>query len=233
MEIFLGAFAEKTDPMSGGRQLPGHWSSRRRRVLTQSSVIGTQYPRTGRHRPGRGPPGRWRGRRRVRGEGSTSRGLARGDELGRNPSPPLIFVIENNHYAISSPGRTSRREVSPPEPRLWVPGYRGRQQPDAAGVQGDAGGGPAGRAGEGPTLIEAETYRYYAHTSDDNDTLYRSREGPDPGGEGPPVPHREQAADRGRRGANRQQERSRLWRAVEAAEAGPNPSGPPAACTPG
>jgi 2-oxoisovalerate dehydrogenase E1 component len=32
------------------------------------------------------------------------------------------------------------------------------------------------RAGEGPTLIEAETYRYYAHTSDDNDTLYRSRE---------------------------------------------------------
>jgi 2-oxoisovalerate dehydrogenase E1 component len=32
------------------------------------------------------------------------------------------------------------------------------------------------RSGEGPTLIEAETYRYYAHTSDDNDTLYRSRE---------------------------------------------------------
>jgi 2-oxoisovalerate dehydrogenase E1 component len=32
------------------------------------------------------------------------------------------------------------------------------------------------RAGEGPTLIEAETYRYYAHTSDDNDALYRSRE---------------------------------------------------------
>ena len=43
-EIFLGAFAKKTDPMSGGRQLPGHWSSRERRVLTQSSVIGTQYP---------------------------------------------------------------------------------------------------------------------------------------------------------------------------------------------
>ncbi|MFB3109598.1 MAG: transketolase C-terminal domain-containing protein, partial [Acidimicrobiia bacterium] len=32
------------------------------------------------------------------------------------------------------------------------------------------------RAGEGPTLIEAETYRYYAHTSDDNDSLYRSRD---------------------------------------------------------
>ena len=33
------------------------------------------------------------------------------------------------------------------------------------------------RAGEGPTLIEAETYRYYAHTSDDNDALYRSTRG--------------------------------------------------------
>ena len=32
------------------------------------------------------------------------------------------------------------------------------------------------RAGEGPSIIEAETYRYYAHTSDDNDTLYRSRD---------------------------------------------------------
>jgi 2-oxoisovalerate dehydrogenase E1 component len=32
------------------------------------------------------------------------------------------------------------------------------------------------RAGEGPTLIEAKTYRYYAHTSDDDDKLYRTRE---------------------------------------------------------
>jgi 2-oxoisovalerate dehydrogenase E1 component alpha subunit len=32
------------------------------------------------------------------------------------------------------------------------------------------------RGGGGPTLIEAETYRYYAHTSDDDDRLYRSRE---------------------------------------------------------
>ncbi|MEX0756526.1 MAG: thiamine pyrophosphate-dependent enzyme, partial [Acidimicrobiia bacterium] len=32
------------------------------------------------------------------------------------------------------------------------------------------------REGGGPTLIEAETYRYYAHTSDDDDRLYRTRE---------------------------------------------------------
>jgi len=32
------------------------------------------------------------------------------------------------------------------------------------------------RAGDGPSLIEAKTYRYYAHTSDDDDKLYRTRE---------------------------------------------------------
>ena len=32
------------------------------------------------------------------------------------------------------------------------------------------------RAGEGPTLIEAKTYRFFPHTSDDDDRSYRSRE---------------------------------------------------------
>jgi 2-oxoisovalerate dehydrogenase E1 component alpha subunit len=32
------------------------------------------------------------------------------------------------------------------------------------------------RAGEGPTLIEAKTYRFFPHTSDDDDRTYRSRE---------------------------------------------------------
>jgi 2-oxoisovalerate dehydrogenase E1 component alpha subunit len=32
------------------------------------------------------------------------------------------------------------------------------------------------RAGDGPTLIEAKTYRFFPHTSDDDDRSYRSRE---------------------------------------------------------
>jgi 2-oxoisovalerate dehydrogenase E1 component alpha subunit len=32
------------------------------------------------------------------------------------------------------------------------------------------------RAGEGPTLIEAKTYRFFPHTSDDDDRTYRTRE---------------------------------------------------------
>jgi 2-oxoisovalerate dehydrogenase E1 component alpha subunit len=44
LEVFLAVFAKKDDQMSGGRQLPSHWSDPNRRVFTQSSVIGTQFP---------------------------------------------------------------------------------------------------------------------------------------------------------------------------------------------
>ncbi|HLV91376.1 MAG TPA: thiamine pyrophosphate-dependent enzyme, partial [Acidimicrobiia bacterium] len=43
-EVFLAVFAKADDPTSGGRQLPNHWSDPDRRVFTQSSVIGTQFP---------------------------------------------------------------------------------------------------------------------------------------------------------------------------------------------
>ena len=40
LDIFLATFAKRDDPMSGGRQLPNHWSDPDRNVFTQSSTIG-------------------------------------------------------------------------------------------------------------------------------------------------------------------------------------------------
>jgi 2-oxoisovalerate dehydrogenase E1 component len=177
-DIFLGVFAKREDPMSGGRQLPSHWSDPDRRVFTQSSVIGTQFP----HAAGIAHGVKNRGSDAVvvvyGGEGATSEGdWHEAMNWAGIHKLPLIFIIENNHYAISVP---SEEEVA------------GRIADRAAGYgfPGFAidGNGPLevvstmqravarARAGEGPTLIEAETYRYYAHTSDDNDNLYRSRE---------------------------------------------------------
>ena len=103
-EIFLGVFAKKTDPMSGGRQLPGHWSSRELRVLSQSSVIGTQYL----HAVGIAHGVKLRGEDSVvvvyGGEGSTSEGdWHEAMNWAGIHKLPLIFVIENNGYAISVP----------------------------------------------------------------------------------------------------------------------------------
>ena len=41
-EVMLAVFARASDPNSGGRQMPAHYSSRKLRIITQSSPVGTQ-----------------------------------------------------------------------------------------------------------------------------------------------------------------------------------------------
>ncbi len=178
LDIFLATFAKRDDPMSGGRQLPNHWSDVDRRVFTQSSTIGTQYP----HAVGIAQALATDGREGVvfvsGGEGSTSEGdWHEAMNCAGIHQLPVIFVIENNQYAISVPshdevaGCIADRAKGYAMPGWLIDGndplevYRTMQM--AVG---------RARAGEGPSLIEAETYRYYAHTSDDDDRLYRSRE---------------------------------------------------------
>jgi 2-oxoisovalerate dehydrogenase E1 component len=177
-EIFLGVFAKKTDPMSGGRQLPSHWSEPDKRIFTQSSVIGPQYP----HAAGIAHALKMRGGDAVcvvyGGEGSTSEGdWHEAMNWAGIHDLPLIFVIENNHYAISVPSEEEvAGKISDRAHGYGFPGYAidGNNPFEVIRTMNRAVA--RARAGEGPTLIEAETYRYYAHTSDDNDTLYRSRD---------------------------------------------------------
>jgi len=230
-EIFLGAFAKKTDPMSGGRQLPGHWSSPELRVLTQSSVIGTQYP----HAVGIAQAITTRGDDAVvavfGGEGSTSEGdWHEAMNWAGIHKLPVIFVIENNSYAISVPreeqvaGSLAARAESYGFPGVEVDGNRTLR---VYKVMQEAV--RRARAGEGPTLIEAETYRYYAHTSDDNDTLYRSREEVETWRKRDPVARVRQYLIENRLLSEAEEGRidrevvETLARAVEVAEDAPNP----------
>jgi 2-oxoisovalerate dehydrogenase E1 component len=177
-DIFLAVFARGDDPLSGGRQLPNHWSDPRLRVFTQSSCIGTQYP----HAAGMAHSLQLDGRPGIvgvyGGEGSTSEGdWHEAMNYAGVHRLPLVCIIENNHYAISVPtqqgiaGSISRRAdgygfsgflVDGNDPLLVYQTVK--EAVDLA------------RQGQGPCLVEAETYRYYAHTSDDDDRLYRSRE---------------------------------------------------------
>ncbi|MEA1903841.1 MAG: thiamine pyrophosphate-dependent enzyme [Actinomycetota bacterium] len=177
-QIFLGVFAKKNDHASGGRQLPSHWSSPEKRIFTQSSVIGSQYP----HAAGIAHGVKNQGSDGVvvvyGGEGSTSEGdWHEAMNWAGIHNLPLIFVIENNQYAISVPsteevaGKLADRAHGYGFPGVAIDGN------DPFEVVSTMQKAVArARSGEGPTLIEAETYRYYAHTSDDNDALYRSRE---------------------------------------------------------
>jgi 2-oxoisovalerate dehydrogenase E1 component len=88
------------------------------------------------------------------------------------------------------------------------------------------------RSGEGPTLVEAETYRYYAHTSDDNDSLYRSREEVETWRKRDPVAWMRQYLIESRLLTEAQEEEldsrvvNTLIEAVERAEAAPSPDEP-------
>ncbi len=178
LDIFLGVFSREADPTSGGRQMPNHWSHRGRRMFTHSSPIATQYP----HAAGiayaiqkdRGP-----GVVAVYGgEGSTSEGdWHEAMNFAGIHRLPLIVIIENNEYAISVPvaeevaGQVADRALGYGMHGVAVDGNDPLAMYAITKEAVDRA-----RNGEGPTLIEAKTYRYYAHTSDDDDKLYRTRE---------------------------------------------------------
>jgi 2-oxoisovalerate dehydrogenase E1 component len=177
-DILLGVFSRHEDPSSGGHQMPNHWSSPKHRIFTHSSPIATQFPHAAGIAYALGQQGKPGVVLVSGGEASTSEGdWHEAMNFAAIHRLPLIFLIENNHYAISVPlseqvaGRIADRGQGYGIEGVLLDGN------DALSVYAATReAAERARAGEGPTLIEAITYRYYAHTSDDDDRLYRSRE---------------------------------------------------------
>ncbi len=177
-DIFLGVFSKADDPATGGRHIPNHWSEPDLNVFSHSSVIATQYP----HACGIAYQLKAYGQPGVvtvlSGEGATSEGdWHEAMNFAGIQKLPMIFLVENNLYAISVPvaqevaGSVAARANGYGIPGIEVDGN------DVLAMYGVMSAAVSrARAGDGPTLIEAKTYRYYAHTSDDDDKLYRSAE---------------------------------------------------------
>ncbi|MFD4253432.1 thiamine pyrophosphate-dependent dehydrogenase E1 component subunit alpha [Amycolatopsis thermoflava] len=90
---------------------------------------------------------------------------------------PVVFVCENNHYGMSMPVRRAFRvkELSERAAAYGIPGVTvdGNDPQAVHDAVGDAAA--RARAGEGPTLVEAITYRWKGHSKSDKN-LYRTRE---------------------------------------------------------
>ncbi|MBA3425682.1 MAG: thiamine pyrophosphate-dependent dehydrogenase E1 component subunit alpha [Rubrobacter sp.] len=175
---FLSILGKGEDPNSGGRQMPGHFSSRELNIVTASAPVGVQYPQA----TGTALAFKMRGEDGVvmasGGEASTSGGdWHEAMNFAGIHDLPVIFLIENNVYAISVPsklqvaGSIAKRAEGYGFPGVEVDGN------DVLAVY-EAARDAVGRArrGDGPTLIEAKTYRITAHSSDDDDRRYRERE---------------------------------------------------------
>ena len=179
LDIMLGVFARAADPSSGGRQMPCHFGSRRLRILSGSSVIATQIT----HAVGIALAAKLRGEPSVTlvcfGDGATSRGeFHEGLNMAGVYRLPVVFLCESNSYAISVPlgrqvagGDIAGRAQAYGFPGLAVDGTAVRAVYEATKVAVDRA-----RAGEGPSLIEAKVYRYRPHSSNDDDSLYRTPE---------------------------------------------------------
>jgi 2-oxoisovalerate dehydrogenase E1 component alpha subunit len=176
-DILMAALARAGDPSSGGRQMPSHYGSRRHRIVTQSSVVGTQLL----HAAGIGLAEKIRGGDALAwtsfGEGTTSQGdVHEAFNLASVQRLPVIFQCENNDYAISTPvcHQMAVRSVAERAAGYGMPGISVDGTDALAVFQATSEAAARARRGDGPTLIEARTVRLLPHSSDDNDRTYRS-----------------------------------------------------------
>lgn len=177
-DLLLSVFAKAGDPNSGGRQMPGHFGSKKLRIVTGSSPVTTQVP----HAVGIALAAKMKQKPLVSfvtfGEGSSNQGdFHEGLNFAGVHKLPVIFMCENNQYAISVPihkqlgGKVADRALGYGFPGVQVDGndalevFRVVKEARERAI-----------AGVGPTLIEAIMYRISPHSTSDNDLAYRTKE---------------------------------------------------------
>lgn len=171
-EVMLAAFGKAEDPNSGGRQMPNHFGQKKNRIVTGSSPVTTQVP----HAAGFALAAKMKNKDFVTfvtfGEGSSNQGdFHEGLNFAGVHKLPVIFMCENNQYAISVPlsKQLACQRVSDRAAGYGMPGVTvdGSDPLEVYRVVKEARERAA--SGEGPTLIEVLTSRFTPHSSDDDD----------------------------------------------------------------
>jgi 2-oxoisovalerate dehydrogenase E1 component len=199
-EQLLQSVGAASDPSSGGRQMPSHWSIRRLNIVSQSSSVTTQclqavgcaeagrylskHPSAAEQRPGdysAFKATQFHGDEVVYvslGEGATSEGeFWEAMSSASSMRLPVLFVIEDNGYAISVPvevntpgGNISRLVAN--FPNFYFAEVDGTDPIESYSAFAQAV--QHCRSGKGPAFVHGHVIRQYSHSFSDDENLYRS-----------------------------------------------------------
>jgi len=190
-DLLLAMLSREEDISSGGRNMPSHFSDPRLRIVAGSAPVATQVP----HAAGVALASKLRGTDEVTavffGDGATSVGdTHEAMNFAGVHGLPVIFVCENNGFAISV---RWEKQCAVPDVSVRAKGYGFPgvtvDGNDILAVYGAAKEAvERARRGDGPTFIEAKTYRLVPHSSDDDDRRYRTQEEVDEWARKDPIP---------------------------------------------
>lgn len=178
LRTYLAQYFGNSGDVLKGRQMPSHMSGRAVNQVAWSSCMATQMP----HAVGAAWAAKMKRDRTVTigfvGDGGTSEpDFHNALNFAGVFKVPCVLVCQNNHWAISVPAqRQTASETFAVKGRAYgVPGVRvdGNDVLAIYRVMRDAIA--RARDGQGPTFIEAVTYRMGAHSSSDDPTRYRTQ----------------------------------------------------------
>ncbi len=192
-EMLLEAVAAADDPNSGGRQMPSHWGHEALNIVSSSSPTGTQYLNAV------GCAEAWYRYDRIAtipdrleriesdevvfcssGDGTTSEGeFWEALNSASNLKLPVVFVIEDNKYAISVPVEVQTAGGSISSllsgfPNLHVEEVDGCDP--LASYESVTRAVQYCRARRGPALVHAHVIRPYSHSLSDDEVMYKTTE---------------------------------------------------------
>jgi 2-oxoisovalerate dehydrogenase E1 component len=198
-EQLLEAVGAADDPNSGGRQMPSHWGHKKLNIVTQSSPTGTQFlqavgcAEAGRYfsrhpEAAKKEQGDYRQFKDVQfhgdevvycsaGDGTTSEGeFWEAMNTACNEKLPVMFVVEDNGYAISVPIEVQTAGGSISQllrnfPNLLIEECDGTDPVAAYAACKRAA--DYCRSGKGPALVHGHVIRPYSHSLSDDERLYR------------------------------------------------------------
>ncbi len=201
LEMLLQAVGAKDDPSSGGRQMPSHWGHPKWNIVSKSSCTGTQFvqavgaaeatlyyeahPRA-LAQARKAPLGEYVNYQRDEivyvsaGDGATSEGeFWESLNAACAQKLPLLYLIEDNGYAISVPVEVqtaggSISKLTRGFPSLHVAECDGTDLLESYAICKEAVQHCRDR--RGPALVHAQVTRPYSHSLSDDEKLYKTAE---------------------------------------------------------